>query len=52
MESYSQDLATCLSALCEVAQLLVQEQQAYHRELINSQQPYPRFYSIGNIVIA
>jgi hypothetical protein len=36
VESYSRDLATCLSALREVAHLLVQEQQAYHRELTNS----------------
>jgi hypothetical protein len=36
IESYSQDLATRFSSLCEVAHLLVQEQQAYHRELINS----------------
>ncbi len=32
VESYSKDLATCLSALCKVAQLLVQEHRAYHRE--------------------
>jgi hypothetical protein len=30
MDSYSRDLATHLAALCEVANLLVQEQQAYH----------------------
>ena len=36
IESYSRDLATHLSALHEVAHLLVQEQQAYHCKLINS----------------
>jgi hypothetical protein len=38
--------------LCEVAQLLVQEHRAYHRELINSCCPDPCTYSIGNIVFA
>jgi hypothetical protein len=31
---------------------LVKEQQAYHREFINSQQPDPKLYSVGNIVFA
>ncbi len=35
VESYSQDLATRLLALREVTQLLVQEQRAYHWELVN-----------------
>ena len=52
IESYSQDLATRLSALREVAHLLVQEQQAYHRELINSRQTDPCFYSVGDVVFA
>jgi hypothetical protein len=34
--SYSRDLATRLSALREVAGLLVKEQRAYHREFVNS----------------
>jgi hypothetical protein len=42
VESYSRDLATRLTALCEVAHLLVQEQQAYHCKLINSHQQDPR----------
>jgi hypothetical protein len=52
VESYSRDLATCLSALREVAQFLVQEHRAYHRELINSRRPDPHTYSIGDIVCA
>jgi hypothetical protein len=52
MESYSKDLAVCLSALREVAQLLVQEHQAYHCKYINSRRPDPRIYSVGNIVFA
>jgi hypothetical protein len=52
MESYSQDLATRLSAPCEVAQLLVQEQCAYHRELVNSRRLDPRTYSVGNVVFS
>jgi hypothetical protein len=52
MESYSKDLTTRLSALCEVSQLLVQELRAYHRELINSHCPDPCTCSVGGIVIA
>jgi hypothetical protein len=52
VESYSRDLATCLSALREVAHLLVQEQRAYHRKLTNSRRPDPRVYSIGDVVFA
>jgi hypothetical protein len=50
--SYSHDLATPLSALREVATLLVDEQRAYHREFINAQQPDPKIYSVGNTVFA
>jgi hypothetical protein len=52
VESYSRDLATRLSALREVAHLLVNEHRAYHRELINSRRPDPRTYSVGDIVFA
>jgi hypothetical protein len=52
VESYSKDLAICLAALREVAQLLVHEHQTYHCELINSHCPDPCIYSIGNIVFA
>jgi len=52
VESYSPDLATRLSALREVAHLLVKEHRAYYRELINSRCPDPRTYSVGDIVFA
>ncbi len=52
MESYSQDLATHLFVLCEVAKLFVQEHRAHHHELINSHCPDPHTYSVGNIVFA
>jgi hypothetical protein len=52
VESYSRDLATRLSALHEVDQLLVQEHRAYHCELINSHRPDPCTYSVGDIVFA
>jgi hypothetical protein len=48
--SYSRDLATRLSALREVAVLLVDEQRAYHREFINAHWPDPKIYSIGDTV--
>jgi uncharacterized phosphosugar-binding protein len=38
---YSKELA---------AELLVQEQSSYHRELINAHQTGPRIYAIGDIV--
>jgi hypothetical protein len=50
--SYSRDLATRLSALREVAALLVDEQRAYHREFINARRPDPKIYSIGDTVFA
>ena len=50
--SYSRDLATCLSALCEVAGLLVKEQRAFHHEFVNSRRPDPIIYSVGDIVFA
>jgi hypothetical protein len=52
VESYSKDLAVRLSALREVAQLLVQEYQAYHCKYINSCCPDPCIYSVGDIVFA
>ncbi|EJK70878.1 hypothetical protein THAOC_07729, partial [Thalassiosira oceanica] len=36
----------------DVAKLLVQEQQTWHRDLINSQRPDPRIYEKGDIVFA
>jgi hypothetical protein len=50
--SYSKELATCLAACRQVAELLVREQRSYHRELINARRPDPRIYSIGDIVFA
>ena len=50
--SYSRDLATRLSALRDVAALLVNEQRAYHREFINARRPDPKIYSIGDTVFA
>ncbi len=52
MESYSQDFATRLSALRKVASILIQEQHAYHRKLINSPRPDPHTYSVGDMVFA
>jgi hypothetical protein len=50
--SYSKELATCLSACHEVAQLLMEEQHSYHRELVNARHPDPHTYSVGDIVFA
>jgi hypothetical protein len=45
VESHSKDLAVCLSALCEVVQLLVQENQVYHCKFINSHYPDPCIFT-------
>ena len=50
--SYSRDLASRLSALCDIANLLVKEQHAWHREFVNVRFPDPKLFSIGNIVFA
>jgi hypothetical protein len=50
--TYSKELTTHLSACCKVAELLVQEQRAYHRRLINARRPNPRVYFIGDIGFA
>jgi hypothetical protein len=52
VESYSKQLAVRLSACCEVAELLVNEQRPWHRALINSRCRDPRIYSPGDIVFA
>jgi hypothetical protein len=49
---YSKQLAVRLSACRKVAELLVNEQHAWHRALINSRPRDPRIYSPGNIVFA
>jgi len=36
----------------EIATILVEEQCAWHRELINSRRPHPHMYSISDIVFA
>jgi hypothetical protein len=50
--SYSRDLATRLSALREVATLLVEEQRAYHCEFINVRRPDPKLHSVDDTVFA
>jgi len=50
VESYSKQLANCLSACCEIAELLVCEHREWHRALVNSRQKDPRVYSPGDIV--
>jgi hypothetical protein len=50
--SYSRDLASRLSARCEVAGLLVKEQRAYHCKFINLHHPDPKIYSVGDIIFA
>jgi hypothetical protein len=50
--SYLKDLAAWLSACRLVAELLVEEQRAYHREYINARRPDPCIYFVGNIVFA
>jgi hypothetical protein len=50
--SYSRDLASRLSALQDVASLLVKEQRAWHREFVNARRPDPKLFSIGGIVFA
>ena len=46
------DLATHLSALREVATLLVDKQRAYHREIINARRPDPKIYFVRDTVFA
>ncbi len=50
--SYSKDLAARLLACCLVAELLVEEQRAYHHEYINARRTDPCMYSVGDIVFA
>ena len=50
--SYSCDLASRLSALGDVASLLVKEHCVCHREFVNSHHPDPKLFSIGDIVFA
>jgi hypothetical protein len=50
--SYSKELATRLSACREVAEILVEEQRSYHRELVNARCPDPHIYSVGAFFFA
>ena len=52
VESYSKQLASCLSACREIVELLVREHWEWHRALANSRQKDPRVYSPGDIVFA
>ena len=49
---HSKKLTTRLSACRKVAELLVEEQHAYHCKYSNARRPDPQIYSIGNIVFA
>jgi len=50
--SYASELAERLGACREVAELLVNEQRTWHRELVNSRRGDPRVYKVGDIVFA
>jgi hypothetical protein len=50
--TYSKDLAMCSTACRAIAELLVKEHRAYHREFINANRPHPWVYAVGNIVFA
>ena len=50
--SYFRNLASHLSALCNVAHILVNKQRAYHCKFVNSHCSSPSLYSEGDIVFA
>jgi hypothetical protein len=50
--TYSKELVMCLTACHAIAELLIKEQRAYHREFINANQPDPWVYNIGDIFFA
>jgi hypothetical protein len=52
IKSYSKQLASCLTCCRAIAELLVKEQQCWHRELVNSRRRDPRIYSVGDILFA
>ena len=41
-----------LTACRAIAELLIKEHRAYHREFINAHRPNPRVYAMGDIVFA
>jgi hypothetical protein len=50
--SYSRDLASRLSALRDVAGLLVKKQRTWHCKFVNAHRSDPKLFAIGNIVFA
>jgi hypothetical protein len=50
--TYSKDLDMRLTACYAVAELLIKEHRAYHREFINANRPNPRVYAVDDIVFA
>jgi hypothetical protein len=52
VESYSKDLADCLSACHEISCLLVSKDCAWHRELVNSLCRNPCIFHVRDIVFA
>ena len=50
--TYSKDLAMRLTACRAIAELLIKEHCAYHREFINANRPNPRVYAVSDIVFA
>ncbi len=52
IQSYAGNLAIHLTASRKIANILVEEQRAMHREFISSQRPNPCIYSVGDIVFA
>jgi hypothetical protein len=52
IKSYVGELAAHLQSSKEIATILVKEQWALHRDIINSHHPDPKIYSVGNILFA
>jgi len=50
--SYSKTLAKQLEAGTELAKILIEENRASHRELINARRPHPKIYAVGDTVFA
>jgi hypothetical protein len=52
VKSYAKQLAERLLSCRMIADLLVREQQCWHRELVNSRRPDPCTYEVGDFVFA
>jgi hypothetical protein len=52
VESYSKDLANCLSTCHKIACLLAIKHSTWHRELVNSRCHAPHVFHMGDIVFA